>query len=207
MAQKIIIAPHIDDDVLGCGGIMDKNTHVIYCGMDENHIDGRPSKKERLKEAKDTSNFLKHKFTILKNKVNYYNLQKLLLEFESFIEKIKPDKIYIPYPSYNQDHRVTYEAILTALRPHDKNFFVKKVLIYEQPHVFLWDYTNDINSTIKPNYFVPIDIKRKIKAYKLMKTQVRSFRSPETLKKIAALRGKQSNCDYAEAFQIIRWVK
>ena len=51
MAQKIIIAPHIDDDVLGCGGIMDKNTHVIYCGMDENHIDGRPSKKERLKEA------------------------------------------------------------------------------------------------------------------------------------------------------------
>ena len=86
-------------------------------------------------------------------------------------------------------------------------FFVKKVLIYEQPHVFLWDYTNDINSTIKPNYFVPIDIKRKIKAYKLMKTQVRGFRSPETLKKIAALRGKQSNCDYAEAFQIIRWVK
>ena len=69
MAQRIIIAPHIDDDVLGCGGIMDKNTHVIYCGMDENHIDGRPSKKERLKEAKDTSNFLKHKFTILKNKV------------------------------------------------------------------------------------------------------------------------------------------
>ena len=35
MAQKIIIAPHIDDDVLGCGGIMDKNTHVIYCGMDK----------------------------------------------------------------------------------------------------------------------------------------------------------------------------
>ena len=26
MTNKVIIAPHADDDVLGCGGIMDSNT-------------------------------------------------------------------------------------------------------------------------------------------------------------------------------------
>ena len=32
--KKLIIAPHIDDDVLGCGGIIDSNSMVLYCGMD-----------------------------------------------------------------------------------------------------------------------------------------------------------------------------
>ena len=31
---KIIVAPHIDDEVLGCGGILDENTFVFYCGVD-----------------------------------------------------------------------------------------------------------------------------------------------------------------------------
>ena len=116
-------------------------------------------------------------------------------------------KIYIPYPSYNQDHRVAYEAALVALRPHDSNFFVKKVFAYEQPHVFLWDNSHQIDSAFKPNYYKPIDVKRKIKAYELMETQVRAFRSQETIKSMAQLRGAQSNLDYAEAFQILRYVE
>ena len=39
-----------------------------------------------------------------------------------------------------------------------------------------------------------------------MKTQVRSFRSSENLKSMANLRGTQSNNEYAEAFQILRWI-
>tara|TARA_R100000315_G_C5235342_1_gene147064 strand:+ start:3589 stop:4209 length:621 start_codon:yes stop_codon:yes gene_type:complete len=204
--KKLVIAPHIDDDVLGCGGIIDSDTYVLYCGMDEGHIPDRPKAIDRLKEAKDTAEYLGNEFDILDNKVNHYKLQTLLESFESIISKLKPEEIYIPHPSYNQDHRIIYEAVLTALRPHDINWFVKKVLVYEQPHVFLWDHSHDINSAFKPNYFVPIDIERKIKAYKLMPTQVRSFRSPETLRSMAQLRGQQANCQYAEAFQIIRWV-
>ena len=206
MSKKLIISPHIDDDILGCGGIMDEQTHVLYCGMDESHLPNRPNVNDRLNEATNASKYLKHSFSVLNNKVNYYSIQSLIPEFESIILQHQPDQIYIPHPSCNQDHRVTYEAILTALRPHDVNFFVKKVLIYEQPHVFLWDYSDNINGAIKPNYFAPIDIEKKIKAYKLMPTQVRSFRSPETLRSMAQLRGQQSNNEYAEAFQIIRWV-
>ena len=93
---------------------------------------------------------------------------------------------------------------MISLRPHDINFFVKKVLVYEQPHVFLWSDTYKDN--FKPNYFVPIDIDRKIKAYELMKSQVRDFRSSKDIRALSQLRGTQSGCDYAESFQIIRWV-
>lgn len=204
--KKLIIAPHIDDDILGCGGIMDNDTFVLYCGHDENHISNRPTTEIRLDEARKVSKFLGHTFKSLDQKINSYKLQNLIPLFESTINEYQPDEIYIPHPSYNQDHRIVYEAILTALRPHDINFFVKKVLVYEQPHVFLWDYSHDINSAIKPNFFISINIERKINAYKLMETQVRSFRSPETLKSMAQLRGTQSNTQYAEAFQIIRWI-
>ncbi len=206
MKKKLIISPHIDDEVLGCGGILDEDTFVIYCGMDESHINEswvreRPSENIRIKELKSVANLTKHRYIILENKVNYYKIQALLSSIEKSINEIKPDEVYIPHPSYNQDHRSAYEAALTALRPHDLNHFVKKVFIYEQPHMLLWDDEN-----FKPNYFIPIDIERKVKLYEIMKSQVRKFRSSEHLRAIAKLRGGQSNYDYAEAYKILRWV-
>jgi hypothetical protein len=109
----------------------------------------------------------------------------------------------IPHPSYNQDHRAVYEACLTALRPHDINSFVKKVLIYEQPHVAFWSHNY---RAFQPNHFKPIDIEKKNHLYSMIATQVRSFRSPAHVRAIAAMRGAQSNCEYAEAFEIIRWI-
>ena len=81
--------------------------------------------------------------------------------------------------------------------------YVKKIFLYEQPQLYLW---NNTGKEFHPNYFVNIDIERKIQAYKLMPSQVRSFRSPELLHSMATIRGKQSNYKFAEAFQIIRWV-
>ena len=204
--KKLIISPHIDDEVLGCGGILDKDTFVIYCGKDEKHITQewikeRPTDDVRMAELKRVVSITNHKYTILDNKVNYYKLQDLLESIEKTINEIKPNEVYIPHPSYNQDHRTSYEASLTALRPHDLNNFVKKVFIYEQPHMLFWD-----DKDFKPNYFVPIDIERKIKLYEIMETQVRKFRSIEHIKAMSKLRGGQSNCEYAEAFKIIRWV-
>ena len=81
---------------------------------------------------------------------------------------------------------------------------MKRVFIYEQPQVTFWD-NGDVE--FKANYFVPIDIEKKVKVYETMKSQVRSFRSTEHVKAIAKLRGGQSDCKYAEAFQILRWIK
>ena len=207
MAKKLIIAPHVDDDVLGCGGIIDKDTFVLYCGLNESDLVDRPSMKMRLDEAEKAAVYLGHSYILLENKVNNYTIPDLIAPIEKLINDLTPEEVYIPYPSYNQDHRVVYEASLVALRPHDNNFFVKKVFTYEQPHVFLWDNSHQINGCFKPNYYKPIDIKRKIKAYELMETQVRTFRSSKMLESMAQLRGSQSNLEYAEAFQILRFVE
>ncbi|MEK6945974.1 MAG: hypothetical protein AABX32_00035 [Nanoarchaeota archaeon] len=199
--KKLIISPHIDDEVLGCGGILDKDTFVLHCGVeDRNYV---PSS-ERIKEIEEVRKTAGFQMRLLKNEVNNYKIINLIPEFENILNELKPDMVLIPYPSYNQDHRAVYEAALTALRPHDINFFVKKVLVYEQEHVLFWDHNND--GAFKPNYFISIDINKKLKLYSLLKSQVRSFRSPDHLRAMAEVRGGQSNCRHAEAFQILRWI-
>ena len=56
--KKLVISPHIDDEILGCGGILDENTFVLYCGFDESHIKSdwvrdRPKANERLLKSPD----------------------------------------------------------------------------------------------------------------------------------------------------------
>ena len=182
---KLILAPHADDDVLGCGGILDSDCFVVYCGLDESGIQGRPSQEERVREIEDVVAVTRHGFEILENPVNQYAKCNLISDFERVINDHEPLEVYVCHPSYNQDHKEVYDAAMVALRPHDKNGGVD----------------------FKPNYFVPIDVEKKVKVYTLMESQVRSFRGPDHVRAISKLRGGQSNCEYAEAFQVLRWVK
>ena len=202
--KKLIISPHVDDDVLGCGGIMDEDTFVLYCGLDETGIPDRPTSEERISEIHNVMSITKHSYKILDNLVNRYDEYRLINQIEKVINELCPDEVYVCPPSYNQDHKAVYNASMVALRPHDKNHFVNRVFLYEQPQVYFW---NNTGREFKANYFVEVDIEKKIKVYECMKSQVRSFRSPEHIKANAKVRGGQSNCDYAEAFEIIRFVK
>jgi len=206
--KKLIISPHIDDEVLGCGGILDSDTFIAECGVDENRDIpgwGKITRSDRIAEIEKVCKLSGAKYVCLDNIVNQYNLYKLIGEIETIIDNQNPIEIYLPHPSYNQDHRVVYEAALTALRPHDVNYFVKRVFVYEQPHVLMWDWNY---SKFVPQYFMEIDIEMKLKLYtECIPSQVREFRNPEMLKSMAYLRGKQSGYEYAEAYQILRWVK
>ncbi len=182
MVKKLIIAPHIDDEVLGCGGILDDNTYVYFCGIDESKLPPDPDHRipvsEQEKEIKAVAEFFGFKYEIdYENKVNHFNITDFIGKIEDTINKLQPDKIYIPHSGFNQDHQTIFNACQVALRPHDKNFFVKKVIIYEAIHDFLWSHKK-----FNPNHFIRIDIERKNKGYSLHNSQVRAMRSQEMIK-------------------------
>ena len=97
MARKLILSPHIDDEVLGCGGILNEDTFVLYCGVENRYINGDMSISvvTRIEELEKVSKFLKFDFKLLDNKVNNYQLKDLIGEFENTIAKVKPKQIYI----------------------------------------------------------------------------------------------------------------
>lgn len=199
--KKMVIAPHIDDETVGCGGILDEDTYVFFCGVDEHHI---VSAKDRLKELENVAKHFGFTYGVDTTAiVNRYKREEMIDGFQHIINSYKPDRIYIPYPSYNQDHQAVYDAAMIALRPHDKNFFVKKVLVYEGIGAFQW-----YNNSYEVNHFVEIeDITRKLQGYMFHESQVRGHRSPDDIMALAKLRGSQMGVRYAEAYIIKRWVE
>lgn len=204
--KTLLISPHVDDEVLGCGGILDSDTFVYFCGIDESSLAPDPAhripKLERAQELADVAAFYGFAYEINeKTRVNHYTIQELIGPIEAAINRIKPETILIPHPGYNQDHQTAFRACQVALRPHDKNFFVKRVLVYEAIHDFIWSHEK-----FTPTYFVPIDIERKIQGYARHKSQVRGMRSMDMLRTFARARGMMCNSEYAEAFEVQRWV-
>lgn len=215
--KRVVIAPHVDDDVIGCGGILDSETVVFYCGVDNFHV---VSAQARQIEAMHVAMYTESEvlFPNLKSitngrttlneyatdrEVNYYDFASLKADFEWLIQTYKPDEVLLPWPSYNQDHQTTYRAAKVALRPHDENHFVKRVLLYEEPDCW-W---SGIDTPFTPTLFRPIDIERKLMLYGLMKSQVRGMRSPDHLRALACTRGAAIGVPHAEAYHILRWVE
>lgn len=200
MSRKLVIAPHLDDEIIGCGGILDENTHVYFCGLQKFHV--VPGKK-RIIELKNVATWFGFSWQInYTTEVNRYVGNEFIDIFQNLIDEVKPEKIYIPYPSYNQDHQEIYHASMIALRPHDKIFFVKKVLVYEGIGAFQW-YKPDY----EVNHWTEINIIKKLVGYSYYTSQVRGHRSPDHIKALAKLRGSQIGVPYAEAYIIKRWVE
>lgn len=196
--MRLVISPHIDDEVLGCSSVLDKDTCVYYLGVNKFHV---VSAEERKEEARNVSEYFGFRLYLGNHPVDKYDMQTILDTIQQMINQCEPTEIYIPRRSYNQDHRTTFDACFSALRVHDKNFFVKKVFVYEQIHPNLWDLNE-----FKPNHFKEVDIDKKINGYCLHASQVRGHRSQETIRLLARWRGLQSGFPFAEAFKILRWI-
>ena len=214
---RLIIAPHVDDDVLGCASMIDADAVTLYCGVDAFHeVSSEERHREALAVQEARGNAIWWPTTTpcdsvrchhyeTKRAVNEYDVPSLIADITSAINVYRADEVLIPWPSYNQDHRAVYEAAMVALRPHDRNYFVRTVLVYEGSQVNFWDWAQP-GTAFRPNYFVPVDIESKIALYSLMASQVRPFRSPEHLRALAAVRGGEIGAEYAEAFMALRMV-
>lgn len=194
--RNLIISPHIDDEVLGAFTFLAANSFVVYLGVENRSY---ISAEERKKELAGVATKMGFHYAVLDFEVNHYQCPDLISPIESYINELKPEFLLIPSKSYNQDHRATYYAAHCAVRPHDQNFFVKNVLVYEQPQTLLWPI-----DSFNPVYFKELDLDKKLEAYNLYASQVRGHRSPQIVRSMAQIRGKQSNFLHAEGFQILR---
>jgi len=126
---------------------------------------------------------------------------------EKFINIYQPEIIYTHHSGdLNIDHRLTYQAVMTATRPMQDQC-VKEIYTFEIPSSTEWSF----DYSFKPNIFVDISdmIDLKLQALNCYESEMREFphpRSPEAIRVNALRWGSVVGCNYTEAFCLVRKV-
>ncbi|MDO8603572.1 MAG: PIG-L deacetylase family protein [Candidatus Omnitrophota bacterium] len=214
----LIIAPHMDDEVLGCGGTIARhigekdNVFVSFIAnrVYNHHFDRAKNEIERQHaiKAKDALGYRELVFFDLNDERLDASIQDIIILLEKYVNKIKPSVVYIPFLNdNNQDHRAVFDAARVVLRSIATPF-INSIYMYEVPSST--DQSPPLPENIfLPNYYVDIAkyIDKKIKAFKCYETEKRAYphpRSKEALKVLAKKRGIEIGFKYAEAFMVIR---
>lgn len=221
MAKKIlVIAPHPDDEILGCGGTIRKfveegnQVYVLVATRGSaKHFD--QSKVENVrKEALDAHAFLGVSQTYFLDypapELDTVPLADLSRDFAKLIAELKIDILFLPHRGdIHNDHKVVFNAGLVAARPVG-NYSVKEVFCYETLSETEWAAPYGDDAFI-PNYFVNIEetFEAKKTALQFFKSQLREFPNPRSLEAIESLakfRGATVGFKRAEGFMSIRQI-
>lgn len=219
--KYLVVIAHPDDEVLGAGGsiykLVQHGNTVEVCilsskaaaRMFRRSDDELESDMLNSFERIGISKAYKENFPNIKfNNVNH-------LELVQFIEKTiiesKPDIVITHHPAdVNNDHLHTSMACQAAVRLFQRQPKYKPIneLWYmEVPSSTEWCLNTGM-SKFEPNLFIEIGedgVEKKIEALSDYDGVMRDFphpRSREALTGLAAHRGAQSGCNYAEAFQL-----
>lgn len=221
MARVLVIAPHADDEVLGCGATMARHQaqgDEVFVWIATNASQGAPelftsSQIEEIRsEALRAHSILGVEKTLFDDfpapALTTFAAYKVSNRISELLNQLKPNRIYIPHPGdLHEDHRVIYRAALVAARPFAKAS-VKEILCYETLSETEWAPFQGAEA-FKPNYYVDVSecFEQKLKAMAAFASQVRSFphsRSLEALEALAKLRGATVGLNRAEAFEVER---
>lgn len=216
----LFVVAHPDDEVLGAGATIHKlageGHEIAVCTM-ANHAAARANISETLQEDQRKA------FSVLgvnhsyaadfpNIKMNTVAHLQLVQFIESAIEDWKAESIYTHHPAdTNNDHVMTSQACQAAARLFQRKEGIprlKQFVYMEVPSSTEWSLNSSLNR-FTPNMFVEIgrkgiDVKLKaLEAYTGVKRPYPHPRSVEAIKGLAAYRGVQAGCYYAEAFEYV----
>lgn len=217
----LFVAPHPDDEVLGCGGVIKKLTLrgtlvyvlVVTRGKKEKYSDEKIMKvrNEALKAHKILGVTETRFLDFPAPDLDLISLAEISEAISKIIIELKIETLYLPHRGdIHHDHKAVYNAGMVAARPLVNNS-VRRVFSYETLSETEW------SDPFGDDFFIPttfVDItdvfSYKLEAMKCFESQLREFPNPRSLKAIEALsnfRGCMVGYKNAEAFETIRVIE
>lgn len=216
----LIVVAHPDDEVLGAGATMyklKKQGHKVAVVTMANHAAARANISATLSEDQEESMKILGVDKIYTAdfpniKMNIVPHLELVQFIEKCIEDFKAEVIITHHPSdTNNDHVMTSYAAQAAARLFQRRSDIvplKEFLFMEVLSSTEWSFDSSANR-FTPNCFVEVGlegVEKKLEALFKYKGVMRDYphpRSYEALKGLAAYRGCQAGCNYAEAFECV----
>jgi len=219
MNRKIIVvAPHPDDETLGCGGTLLKhkaNGDELYWLIITNISEEYGWEKEKVEERQEEIykvfqmyGFMgMFKLNFPTTKLDEIPISSIIAKISKVFNEVEPDIVFINnHSDIHTDHQIIFQSVMSC----SKNFrypFVKNIYMYETLS------ETEFAPALPGNVFVPnafVDIsehfKKKLDIMKIYKSEVMDESFPRSLSSIEALaryRGSRIGVKYAEAFQLL----
>jgi len=202
----LVLAPHTDDGEFGCGGsiakFIEQGAEVYYAAFslcEESVPEGWPKDilEKELKRAARALGVADPNLLIFGYPVRRFaeHRQEILEDLVGVQRQLKPTIVFMPsFNDLHQDHHIVAQEGRRAFKK-------TTILAYEMP----WN-----NITFSTQLFVKLKsthIERKLAALREYKSQKdKSYASPRFIEGLAHTRGVSVDSEYAEAFEVVRWV-
>lgn len=210
----LVIAPHADDELLGCGGTLlrrrAEGREVAWVLVTEvaNGVGPSPAvrdaeiEKVRAGLGIPTESFVRlgHETT----RLDTLAVSTLVEELSNAVERLQPTEVLVPHPEdVHSDHRVVARAAIAATKWFREEG-VLRVLAYET----LSETGIGGTSAFRPDIHVDVSpwLDEKIDLLRNYPSELGTFpfpRSEQAVRALAALRGANAGFAAAEAFQIL----
>lgn len=220
MGSTLVVAPHPDDEILGCGGTMARlaadgcavTVAIVTKGM-------APQFSEEFVLRVRNEAVAAHKL-IGVEETRYLDLPaaaldtlpatRLNAEIAELVSEVQPETLFLPFVGdIHTDHQLTFLAAMVAARPrHDA--VPRRIYAYETLSETNW-YAPGVTPAFIPNVFVDISatLATKLDAFRCFESQVKPFpdeRSIEAISALATMRGASMYLKAAEAFMLVRQI-
>lgn len=219
--RVLVIAPHPDDETLGCGGTLLKHIAagdqvswlIVTRGHEPRWSSAVLENKEReiagVAEAYKFANTYRLDYPT--TRLDSLSQDEIIAGFHKVIDEAKPSCIYLNHGGdVHTDHRIIFDSVISAIKPfNSKRHGVKRILSYETPSST--DAAPPSFPNFQPNVFSDITefIERKLEIMSIYTTEIQSYPLPRALDSIKALaryRGATIGVEYAESFMLVREV-
>jgi LmbE family N-acetylglucosaminyl deacetylase len=204
--KRLVLAPHCDDETLGCGGLLAKypdETGVVVVST-PNEV--------RLKEfevAKEILGYSTACFLGLRDGNIGEDMHALVGLLDEIVSEFQPQEMYLPFPSMHQDHIAAYEAGIRAgrLSMTEGHWFTPSLYVYDVAAYDVVLYPTDL----KWNIFESLcedHIDKKVDALSAYSSQAVTGPHPlNSIKQQARVIGNARQVTYAEPFALVRKVR
>lgn len=216
--RVLVVAPHMDDEVLGAGGTTARHVargDEVYVCFVAHRVYAHRYDEEKCRfemqcaeQAQSVLGYKALRFLNLPDERLDACLQDIIIPLEEFVAEIAPEVVYINHRGdNNQDHRAVFQAAMVALRPA-ANPRLRTLLCYETPSS-TEQAPPVAEAAFMPNCYINVTpyLERKLEALRCYHTEKRAFphpRSEESVKILAQRRGIESSFPLAEAFMVLR---
>lgn len=219
MSSVLVIAPHPDDETLGCGGTMlrarargDEVNWLIVTAVTEAAGFSVEQVVTRRQEIAAVANALDVTRTIelehATAALDQLPLGQLISEIGAVVSNVEATDIYLPFRrDAHSDHAIVFDAG-AACSKWFRYPSVSRVLAYETPSETDFDIAPD-STGFRPNVFVDVTpwLDEKLCAAQIFESEFKAHpfpRSVESMRALATLRGAASGFHAAEAFMLLR---